>query len=386
MIPHPLRIALDGHTIGTRAGGNESYVLGLLQGLQDCGFTGEVVLYVSPGERSPVSSGGRSPVIGGLEVRDRRLRSRRSLWRLMVELPAALRRDRPSLAHFQYIGPPRSPCPWTVAIHDTSFLHAPELLPRATATRLRLTTGWSVRRAAAVLVPSNWTAESLCARYPEASAKTHVVPLAAAPALSSRSDAPDDAMEGDAPAASLPERFCLYAGRRQRRKNLPFLLSAYAAACKLERQLPPLLLIGPPAREDAGLRRLIGTLGISDRVMLRGYASPATLEAAYRRAEFFCYPCRYEGFGLPLVEAMASGCAALAAAEGGLPETLGDAGRLLPPESVEAWADAMAELTRDAAVRRELARRGLERAQRFDWTHTAQTLLDAARLAGIEGI
>jgi len=378
MSTRPPRIAIDGHTLGGRAGGNESYVLGLLEGLQACGYDGEVVVYLSPDAPAPEA--------GRLNVLNRRLRSRGSLERLLRELPAALRRDRPDFAHFQYIGPPRSPCPLTVAIHDTSFVHAPELLPRATATRLRRTTGWSLRRAAAVLVPSTWTAQSLSSAYPDAAGKIHVVPLAPPSALtpvaSATDAAPDDAGD-EALLAALPDRFCLYVGRRQRRKNVAFLLRAYAAARALDADVAPLLLLGPAGPEDAALQRLASALGIADAVELRDYASPETLATAYRRAEIFCYPCRYEGFGLPLVEALASGCAALAADEGGLPETLGNAGRLLPSSSESAWADALVELTRDGAAREELARRGPTQASKFSWARTAEGWLAAARAAGI---
>jgi glycosyltransferase involved in cell wall biosynthesis len=385
MSTRPPRIAIDGHTLGGRAGGNESYVLGLLEGLQAGAPRCEVVLYLRSGTVAPGAP--------GLNLVERWLRSRSSLRRLLLELPAALRRDRPDLAHFQYIGPPRSPCPVTIAIHDTSFLHAPELLPRATATRLRRTTGWTVRRAAAVLVPSAWTAQSLSAAYPDAAGKIHVVPLAPSSAFAARSGATEDAgggaLEGGGPGAPdsvLPDRFCLYVGRRQRRKNVAFLVRAYAAARARDAGVPPLLLLGPEGRADASLRRLASTLGVADSVLLRGYASTRTLTAAYRRAEFFCYPCRYEGFGLPLAEALACGCAALAADEGGLPETLGDAGRLLPPQSESAWAGAIVALTRDAAARRELARRGPRQVGGFSWARTVEGWLAAARAAGIARI
>ncbi|MGD8816069.1 MAG: glycosyltransferase family 1 protein, partial [Acidobacteriota bacterium] len=181
----------------------------------------------------------------------------------------------------------------------------------------------------------------------------------------------------------LPDRFCLYVGRRQRRKNVAFLLRAYAAARTIDGDVPPLLLLGPAGPEDAALQRLVSELGVADAVLLRGFASAEMLAAAYRRADIFCYPCRYEGFGLPLIEALASGCPALAADEGGLPETLGEAGRLLRPQSVSAWADALVELTRDAAARQELARRGPKQARKFSWAHTAEGWLAAARAAGI---
>lgn len=362
------RIAIDGHTLGSRAGGNEAYVLGLLEGLQACGFPGEVVLYLP--------RRGRAPTTGTLNVLHRRLRSRRPMGRLVFEFPAALRRDHPVFAHFQYIGPWQSSCPMTIAIHDTSFLLAPQLLPATLAERLRRTTGWALRNAAAVLVPSRWTARSLLARYPGAANKVFTVPLAPASIFSPQGGT----------VRRLPDRFCLYVGRRQRRKNIAFLLRVYAAACELEPDMAPLLLLGPRDREDLKLRRLAATLGIADRVILRGYASPKVLAAAYRRAELFCYPCRYEGFGLPLVEALASGCVALVADDGALPETLGDAGCLLPPESPQAWTDALVQLTRDASARNELARRGPDQARRFTWARTAEGFLDAAHAAGIEGI
>lgn len=397
-----LRVALDGHTLGTGAGGNESYVRGLLEGLEAGGFPGAVILYTRPGsvqdrERgaAPAAAGAAGDVPlpepaaaapgSRLNVIERPLRSGNPALRLALEVPAALRRDQPQLAHFQYVGPLRSPCPVTLAVHDTSFLREPELLPRGVALRLRAMTGWAVGRAAAVVVPSAWTAETLTSRYPEASDKTFVVPLAASasfvpavPAGPSRT-APDGRVAG---RRLLPPRFCLYAGRRQRRKNVDFLLRAYAAARAIDAAVPPLVLIGPPADGDARLRALADDLGIGAELVWAGYMSTAELAEAYRRADCLAFPCRLEGFGLPVAEALACGCPVLAADEGGVPETLGGAGRLLPVDVLSSWAEALVEVTGDEQARRDLARRGLERAGALSWERTAAGWLDAARAAG----
>jgi glycosyltransferase involved in cell wall biosynthesis len=257
----------------------------------------------------------------------------------------------------------------TLAIHDTSFLQRPQLLPWKTALRLRRTTGMAVRRSAAIIVPSTWTAETLVDRYPQAAGKTHVVPLA--PAVRFDESAP--------PAAdTLPPRFCLYVGRRQQRKNVALLLRAYADATRRERKVPPLLLLGPVSPEDDSLGALAKELGVAERVLIRGYTDAGTLAAAYERADFFCYPCRYEGFGLPLVEAMSHGCAVIAADEGGLPETLGDAGKLVPPDSLPAWSDAIVALAGSPETREELRHAGRRRARQFTWAQTARELLAAA--------
>lgn len=365
-----MRIALDGHTLGTGAGGNETYVRGLLEGLAALGAGSEVLVYVSPG-----ASPGNGTAAGGagfgksIAARPVALRSSGSVRRLVWELPRRLSRDRVDVAHFQYAAPLVAPCPVMVAIHDPSFWLAPELLGRSLAARLRASTWHAVRSAAAILVPSRWTETVLTSRYPGAADRIHVVPLGCSDRFRHQAS-PDDPHVRR--GLGLPERYVLYVGRRQRRKNVTGLLESYREAVGRDPRLPPLVLVGPPGPEDERIRRRLARWGLDEGVLLLSDVDVEALPAVYRGADLFCYPARYEGFGLPVLEAMSCGTAVLVAQEGALPELVGEAGVLLAPEEERPWAAAMVELCRDPGRLRTLGRRGRRRARGYSWRRAAE--------------
>ncbi len=116
-------------------------------------------------------------------------------------------------------------------------------------------------------------------------------------------------------------------------------------------------------------------------MILPGFIAGSDLPMWYNSAQIFAYPSAYEGFGMPVVEAMACGVPVVASAASSLPEAAGDAGRLVPPDDVEAWQGALAELLDDPAEREAMAARGIEQAKRFTWRRTAQQTVAAYRRA-----
>lgn len=359
-----MRLGLDGHTLGTGAGGNETYVRGLLEGLAALDGGPQVVVYVStagpgPGELGP----GARRVL---------LRSSGPLRRLAWEFPRRLFHDRVDVAHFQYVGPLVAPCPVVVSIHDPSFRLAPELLGWPMALRLRWSTALALRSAAAVLVPSRWTQRTLATFYPGAADRIRVVPLGRSEQFRGRASPADVGLRE---SVGLPGRYLLYVGRRQRRKNVEGLLEAYGRAVTLEPDLPPLALVGPSGPEDPRIRRQAARAGgrdLAGRVLLLSDVADEALPAVYRGAELFCYPARYEGFGLPVLEAMSCGVPVVAVDEGALPELVGEAGLLLPPEAPDEWAATLVELNRDTERCRELGSRGRQRVAGYTWRQTAE--------------
>lgn len=368
-----MRILLDGHSLGARAGGNESYVRGLLEGLVECTDPIEVIVSL-PRAVDPTALPGGNGRASAVRIHYRPLRSSSSCTRLGLEMPRLLRRQTVQVAHFQYVSPVTSPCPVVLSVHDASFREAPASLGWMTAARLRLTSVWSLPGARAVLVPSTYAAETLLRHYPRLRGRMTVVPLAA-----SRRFVPDQ--EADDPARrralGLPDRYLLYVGRRGRRKNLGMLVRAYAEAVGRAPELPPLCLVGPSCSADRALARLAASLELTDRVRIIGFAAAASLPAVYRGAALTLFPGRNEGFGLPMVEAMACGQPVVAAHDGALPEVSGGAAILVPASEPSRWADAIVRLTDDRSLRREIARRGEERARAFDWRETARRTVAA---------
>jgi glycosyltransferase involved in cell wall biosynthesis len=260
-------------------------------------------------------------------------------------------------------GPLVSPVKVVMTVHDLALTRHPDLLPHA---RSRWYWGRLVpltaRRAAAVLVPSAATKRDVVAlaRVPES--RVHVAPWGVAIDL-----------DGQAPAVaptgrSLPPRYVLYVGTIDQRKDYRTLLEAM---CQLDPRLY-LVVAGTTIAGRTDFPETITRLGLDRRVIRLGYVSDPELRELYRQAAAFVYPSFYEGFGLPVLEAMACGTPVITYRTTSLPEVTGDAAVLLDlPVAPEALAAAIARVVDDEAVRRDLVERGLARAATFDWRTTA---------------
>jgi alpha-1,3-rhamnosyl/mannosyltransferase len=223
----------------------------------------------------------------------------------------------------------------------------------------------AVARSAALIAISQATADDLAARYPAARAKTVVAPLAAAPALA-------------APAAALPDGvpdsgFILAVGTLEPRKNLPRLVAAYRRLPAALQDAHPLVVTGRLGWEAGETVAALDSLG--PRAIRTGFVPDAQLALLYRRCALFAYPSLGEGFGLPVLEAMAAGAPVLTSDRSSLPEVGGAAAAYCDPTDEAAIAAALESLLRDPARRARLAAAGPPRAARFSWAQTARIVL-----------
>jgi glycosyltransferase involved in cell wall biosynthesis len=171
--------------------------------------------------------------------------------------------------------------------------------------------------------------------------------------------------------------YLLAAGTLEPRKNLPRLIAAFAALPEEARGGRLLVLAGAPGWETQ--ETFASVSSHAQLVRTLGYVSDADLAALYRGADAFCYPSLYEGFGIPVLEAMRSGTAVLTSARSSMPEVAGDAALYVDPLDTADIARALRRLLADSALRGQLAQRGLERARRFSWEETARAVLRALR-------
>ncbi len=169
---------------------------------------------------------------------------------------------------------------------------------------------------------------------------------------------------------ALPNRMILYLGTIEPRKGIDTLLAAWAA---LAASLPGVHLVvaGKPGWGTDQLHTQVRHLGLQDRVHWTGYVADADLPALYSAAEVFAFPSRYEGFGLPPLEAMACGTPVVSSSAASLPEVVGDAGLLVPPDDAPALAEALRHVLTEPGLHAELRARGLYRAGEFTWQRTA---------------
>ena len=262
--------------------------------------------------------------------------------------------------------------PAVVTIFDLSFLRYPERLSPGRRLYLRLVTRISGRRARRVIAISESGRAEIAALLSIPLERIDVARPGVGPDFSPY---PPSVVTDFRARHGLPKRFILYLGTLEPRKNLDTLLRAYARLP--QRPAVKLVLAGAPGWDTAPLYSLVEALGLSDDVILPGYIPGNLLPMWYNAAELFVYPSVYEGFGIPLVEAMACGVPVVASDTTSLPEAVGPAGALVPPADVEAWTATLSHLLDDSTARREMAIRGRQHAEQFTWMETARQTVAA---------
>jgi len=265
--------------------------------------------------------------------------------------------------------------PAVVTIHDLAFLKWPELLT-AQSRRYYGQVARAVRSADRVIAVSARTRDDLIELVDAPARRIDVVYEAADRRFARVEPA---AVAAVARRLGLPERYFLFVGTREPRKNLRRLLDAYALVA--EPAAPDLVVAGRPGWLAEDLGGQAAALGIARRVHFTGEVEDEDLPALYSGALAFVFPSLYEGFGLPTLEAMACQTPVIASTGGSLPEIVGPAALLIDPFDVPALARAMERIWREPALREELVERGLARAGQFSWRRAAEETLDVYRRA-----
>jgi glycosyltransferase involved in cell wall biosynthesis len=341
-------VVLDADVLGRQRTGDETYVSALLRELPKL----DDELRLAAVTRNPES------VPDGVEPVE--LPAGNQAWRMSWSLPRLLRRLRPALAHFQHVIPPGFAPPAVVTIHDISFERDRRLMGFRDRFFFRTMVPRSVRRAERVVSVSATTSQDLIERYGVEADKIAVIPNGVDEEFS-----PDGPSKDGAP-------YLLFVGALQARKDP---LTAIEALALVDSDLR-LVLVGRDKGAAADARRMATRLGLDGHVELAGHVDKLALAALYRGAEALVFPSRYEGFGLPVLEAMASGTPVVASSAGAIPEIAGDAAVLVDPGDAVALASG---IERALADRERLVQAGLERAQLYSWTETARRTLAVYR-------
>lgn len=381
-----MRIAINGYFLEQPATGSGEHIYYLLEGLDSVDEANQyLVLY----PRLTGSQLVRMPHLGPqFQVREVRgaaewlgLRFGK-LWWEQVALRKVCGAEKVDLLHSPYFASPLVPnVPTVVTIHDVIPLVLPNY-GRASHVRayMKLVSA-AARRASAILTVSETSKQDIVRILGIPPEQIHVTYNAADSSL--RPICNRSALEGIRDSYGITGDFLLYFGGFDRRKNVERTLLAYRAArdsfhhpCQLV-LAGSLGLVGHPLYPDP--RSMILRLGLEGEVLVTGRISEEEKPVLYSAAVGFVFPSLYEGFGMPVLEAMACGTPVITSNSSSLPEVAGDAALLVDPTSVEAIAEAMVRVVNDAGLRGELSRRGLQRAAQFSWEASAAKTLEVYR-------
>lgn len=362
-----MRIAFDGRFLSARYPGIGRYAYNLLRALPAAVPEAEIGVFLGEeDERFPWSrleGVGRWP----LAVPVRGLREQ-------LALPRELRRRGAAVFHSPYFTTAyRTPCPLVVTVHDAIGVRPEYLPPLLARVAFRLGTSLSLRTARAVITVSEASRRDLVRCFGAPEAKIAVVPEAAAPEFRPASP---EAVAATRRRLGLPERYALFVGADRPHKNLAGLLRAWA---ELGDAAWPLVVAGRSDPRFPEARRTARRLGLDARFV--GEVPEADLPALYGGAGLFVLPSLAEGFGLPVLEAMACGTPVACSGVASLPEVAGEAAAYFDPRSTASMAETLARVLTDASYRRELAEKGRGRAEEFSWARTAALTWDVYRRA-----
>jgi len=317
--------------------------------------------------------------IPGITLRSTRLPMRRPPVRIAWEqllLPPALRQVQADLVHgLVNVLPVATSVPGVVTIHDLSFIRTPEKFPPLKRWYLTQLCRASVTRARHVIAVSQQTAHDLHFLFKVPPAKTTVIHNGVGPQFTPGTAAQ---IAHFRQVRQLPERFILYLGTLEPRKNLPLLIRAYAhwrqQAAPAE-QAVKLVLAGGKGWYYDEIFQLVTHLGLQADVLFPGFIPDADLANWYRAAELFVYPSLFEGFGLPVLEAMACGAPVICSAIPCLLEIIGQAALTFPAADEAALRHCLHQAMTTPSLRHQLQTAGFDQATHFSWAKTAQATL-----------
>lgn len=358
------RVGVDFHVVDGIFQGSRTYLIGLYSRLVNISPDFEFYFFLD----NPDALRAAYPVFNRENVHLVRMHKTNPIKRLCYQLPMMQRKYSLDIFHTQYIMPMPSYCPCVVTIHDILFESCPQYFSFAFRLRSRLLVRLSARKAAHIFTISDYSRDDIIKRYNVSGAKTTTVYLGYDE---------DRFLPGAYCSEVITKRgltsgnYILSVGRLEPRKNHVSILRAYAAS---DIKNIPLVIVG---QQDFGYDEIFKTvnqLGIGSRVLFLQDVGDADIPAFYRHAMMFVYPSLAEGFGLPVLEAMASGIPVITSNTTSIPEVAGDACILFDPLDADGMARTMGTLAQDERLRLELSKKGIERAAQFTWEKTAKNV------------
>lgn len=369
-----MRVAVDAHMVGSRETGNEAYIRNLLRGFQSLAVSGVQfdILHTAQTQTlwdtaSPTEGFGAVQII-----------PRNPFLRIPWAIPRIVRRRSIDVLHMTYNAPPRRlDSALVVSVHDLAYKLYAQYYPLRVRLLLSLLVPLSVRRADIVICLSEHSKRDIIREYSVEGKKIVVTPGAASPEFCYLERTSACLLGEIKERYGVKGPFFLAVGNLEPRKNLIRLVRAFHSLRQGKGIAHRLVIAGQAHWKASSIGRMVEQLGLNDEVIFTGYVPIADLVLLYNAASAFVYPSLYEGFGLPILEAMSCGTPVIASNVASLPEVAGDAALLVDPLSEQSLADAMSCLLTDKSLQISLREKGLRHAEKFSWESTARLTLKA---------
>jgi glycosyltransferase involved in cell wall biosynthesis len=378
-----VRALIDATALGAERGGDETMLRGVIRGLGLAAVADDRFTILADPSVDPLEG-----VSSAQPYRVERMRHRSGARHFALDLPRHLagRRSDHDVVLTVTHAPLRSPVPVALMVQDLSFLHLPDAYPFAARQRLRTIVGRQARRAPAVLTVSEFSRRDLIESYGLDPLRVHVVPNAIDTPRPLTPGRRDQALEAIA-RAGVTGPFLLYLGNLHPRKNVPAALHAYAAACRVDAALADLQFVVAGGRWWGSGEAEAAKESPDGRVVFLGRVDDDVRQLLFEEAHALVYVSRFEGFGLPPLEAMAASTPVLAGDAGAIPEVTGGAALLVDPDDLDAISEGIRRISTDSDLRTQLVERGQGRVARYDLASTGAAaraaLSDAAALTTV---
>lgn len=363
-----IRIAIDAHAIGGQLTGNETYIRNLVHYLAKEDTYNEYTLFYTRPEAARELNG------VGTNFESIRLWPANPIFRISLGMPLAIKKHQADLLHVQYVSPFLRNIPTIVTIHDLSYEHHPEYFTKSEALRMKATVRLTLRRASHILTVSEFSRRDIIEYYGVPEESISVTYDAVDPVFKTKLS--DSQVEEVCRSFVDNNKYILTVGNLQPRKNLVRLINAFTT---LRNRRPDikhkLVIVGKQAWLYEPTLKCVRKNKWKDDIILTGYVSNEVLHALYAGADVFVYPSIFEGFGLPPLEAMASGTPVVASNRSALPEVVGKAGILIDPFDINGIAAAIASVILDRKIHDWYSKAGRIRAEKFSWEECAKTTL-----------
>ncbi|MFA6282469.1 MAG: glycosyltransferase family 1 protein, partial [Candidatus Omnitrophota bacterium] len=344
--------------------GNETYAINLIKSLIAVYPNEDWLVYVSAEGVSQLKDINKGKVIL------KELKSKNPIERYLFELPKLLNSDRPDVLHTQYHGPIPLVCPVALTVHDISYERYPQYFSFLDQLRLKIFVPFFIKQSAQVITISEFSKKEIVAKYNVDTKKVSVIYCGIDSDFFNFKE--EDSDKNILDSLGVRQPYLLYVGALQPRKNVEGALKAALPLIK-KNPLLKIIIVGPKAWKYSGIQKVIAQESdLKKAVMFTGFVEKIALRALYRNSLAFVYIPFYEGFGLPVIEAMACGSPVITSNVTSLPEVAGEAAILVDPQNLNEITTAMDRIVSSAALRDELRQKGFRRAKDFSWQKAAK--------------